>query len=107
MHTDWPLLACMLYGKNIIIYNHVCFLSMLFDADMSCTPESLEHGTVEAVADHLEVFDCESDYVLVGDIIRMCLKNGRWSGSKPSCQCKRHHLILHSVISLTILVRAF
>lgn len=59
---------------------------------MSCgSPDSMQNTTVTgrnfSIGGEIE-YSCPVGHSLVGDAVRICQKNGVWSGHAPSCKCK-------------------
>ena len=36
--------------------------------------------------DSLATYDCSSGFDLVGADVRMCMENGNWNGTEPTCR---------------------
>ena len=43
---------------------------------------SYTNTTINSVAE----YSCDTGYILIGNSIRMCQRNGNWSGHAPSCR---------------------
>ena len=63
--------------KLLIVYAHCEFLTDPDNGDVSHQFPVL--GTIAR-------YSCDSDFVLIGEDIRVCTENGSWSGMEPTCE---------------------
>ena len=71
---------------------------MLYSPDCG-NPSNLTDGFVAFTKTSYQseaTYTCTPGYTLVGDAIRECLINGRWSNADPVCQIKGINILLQS-----------
>ena len=48
----------------------------------------IEYGTIPPVYNSAVSYSCDNGYILEGNKVRMCQRNGMWSGFAPICKRK-------------------
>lgn len=72
-------------------FRNNAFLTIHYFADVDCgTLDEPEHGTIslengKTTYASKAIYTCNENYTLVGNEVRMCESEGKWSNSKPKC----------------------
>lgn len=85
------------------------FLTSKFSAVDCGRPNEIENGRVIVVNDSTlyggaAEYHCVPQYNRIGQYLRKCMEDGKWSGDEPRCECK---LIFFQILTSKLMIDHF
>ena len=63
-------------------------MTLVIDCGHPAIPVNTDASYINTTLNSIVIYSCNSSYVLCGNDTMICLPNGMWSGSAPSCTSK-------------------